>query len=371
MQTFPYLLPKSYLDIRFDDKLLSVPLQRVTCQILRSVSSWSCGFLEPDLVEQSIHDAYIQTISKAQHYIYIENQFFISLDGGNGAIRNQIAETIFKRVLRAFKEGRAFRVYVVMPLLPGFEGDIGGTTGISIRAITHWNYSSINRVKSSLLNRMKAAGILDPSEYISFFSLRTNAMLEGNPVTELIYVHSKLLISDDKTVICGSANINDRSLIGKRDSEIACIINDESYEEGRMNGQPYPSGSYAGKLRKFLFKEHLGLLDPDPERAHIDVTDPIIDSFWNGIWKRTSARNTQIYDEVFRCIPTDKATTFMELKKFIEEPSLCKTDIKLAIKEIKRIQGHLVDLPLQFLSQEILTPPSTSKEGLIPTSVWT
>jgi len=32
------------------------------------------------------------------------------------------------------------------------------------------------------------------------------------------------MIVDDNTVICGSANINDRSLIGKRDSEIAVIF---------------------------------------------------------------------------------------------------------------------------------------------------
>lgn len=43
-------------------------------------------------------------------------------------------------------------------------------------------------------------------------------------VTELIYVHSKLLIVDDHLVICGSANINDRSMLGKRDSEIAVIV---------------------------------------------------------------------------------------------------------------------------------------------------
>lgn len=31
-----------------------------------------------------------------------------------------------------------------------------------------------------------------------------------NYVQEELYIHSKLLIADDKTVICGSANINDR-----------------------------------------------------------------------------------------------------------------------------------------------------------------
>lgn len=43
-------------------------------------------------------------------------------------------------------------------------------------------------------------------------------------VTELIYVHSKLLVVDDNLVICGSANINDRSMTGKRDSEVCVVI---------------------------------------------------------------------------------------------------------------------------------------------------
>lgn len=80
----------------------------VTCcvcltQVLRSVSTWSCGFLEPDTVEQSIHEAYIDIINKAQHYIYIENQFFISLPYNNPNTRNQIAEALYKRIIRAFK----------------------------------------------------------------------------------------------------------------------------------------------------------------------------------------------------------------------------------------------------------------------------
>jgi hypothetical protein len=43
------------------------------------------------------------------------------------------------------REKKVFRVFVIMPLLPGFEGDVGGETGTSIRIITHWNYASICR----------------------------------------------------------------------------------------------------------------------------------------------------------------------------------------------------------------------------------
>ncbi|XP_037945177.1 phospholipase D2 isoform X2 [Teleopsis dalmanni] len=373
--SFPYLMPKSYQEIKLNPNIVQKRQNRTTCQLLRSVSSWSCGFIEQDLVEQSIHDAYIQTITKAQHYIYIENQFFITmqlgLSGAYGNVRNQIGETLFKRIVRAHKERKIFRVYVVMPLLPGFEGDVGGSTGNAVRAITHWNYASISRGRSGILTRLKEVGISDPGEYISFHSLRTHSYLNNNPITELIYVHSKLLIADDRVVICGSANINDRSMIGKRDSEIAAIITDEEFEDGRMNGKKYPSGVFAGRLRKFLFKEHLGLLDPDADRISIDVTDPVIDQFWNGMWRRTSTRNTEIYDEVFKCIPNDNVKSFANLRKYQEEVPLCKSDPDVAAKRVTNIQGFLVNLPLEFLNKEVLTPPGTSKEGLIPTSVWT
>uniref|UniRef100_A0A1I8MGT7 Phospholipase n=1 Tax=Musca domestica TaxID=7370 RepID=A0A1I8MGT7_MUSDO len=374
--SFPYLMPKSYKQIKLNPNINLKRSHRVSCQLLRSVSSWSCGFIEQDLVEQSIHDAYIQTITKAQHYIYIENQFFITMQlGATGTlsnVRNQIGEALFKRIVRAHKERKVFRVYVVMPLLPGFEGDVGGSSGNAVRAITHWNYASISRGKSAILVRLKEIGIKNPGEYISFHSLRTLSELNNTPITELIYVHSKLLIADDRVVICGSANINDRSMIGKRDSEIAAIITDNEFEDGRMNGNKYPSGVFAGRLRKYLFKEHLGLLDPDAERMRIDVTDPVIDQFWNFMWRRISKRNTDIYDEVFKCVPNDNIKTFASLRKYQEEsPPLCKTDPDVAAKRLLNIQGTLVDLPLDFLNKEVLTPPGTSKEGLIPTSVWT
>lgn len=336
---YPYLMPKSYGDIMVMEQLLNVPLQRVSCQVLRSVSSWNCGFIESDLVEQSIHEAYIQSITAAEHYIYIENQFFITLEQGNAIVKNQVGEALFNRIMRAHKQHMVFRVYVVMPLLPGFEGDVGGTTGTALRAITHWNYASISRGKSSIIQRLMAAGVEDPSQYISFHSLRTHSVMpDSNPVTELIYVHSKLMIIDDRVVICGSANINDRSLIGLRDSEIACIFTDEHFKPGRMNGVPFQSGFFAGGLRKYLFREHLGLIEGDSERIPIDITDPTIDSFWIGQWQRTSLRNTTIYDAVFRCIPTDAVTTLSNMKRYVEEPSLAKTDPQAALLEIQNLQ---------------------------------
>lgn len=92
-------------------------------------------------------------------------------------------------------------------------------------------------------------------------------------------------------------------------------------------------------LSNKLFSIHCsGLIDPDPERVPIKIIDPTIDSFWNGVWLRTSIRNTRIYDEVFKCIPTNSVISFAGLKKYLEEPPMAKTNPSAAINDLKRIQ---------------------------------
>ena len=76
----------------------------------------------------------------------------------------------------------------------------------------------------------------------------------GKLVQEIIYVHSKLMIVDDKYVICGSANINDRSMLGKRDSELASVIKDEEFVDSYLNDKPVKVGKYASSLRMKIFK---------------------------------------------------------------------------------------------------------------------
>lgn len=194
-------------------------------------------------------------------------------------------------------------------------------------------------------------------------------MLDSKPITELIYVHSKLMITDDKTVIIGSANINDRSMLGKRDSEVAVIISDEAFEDGKMNGETFPCGVYAGRLRKFLFREHLGLL-PSGDNG-VDVTDPIADCFYKDVWLKTSKENTKIFEEVFKCIPSNSLRNFVSLKKNNDEPPLSRSNPEEAEAKLKAVKGFLVDMPLDFLCEEILTPSNLAKEGILGMTLWT
>jgi phospholipase D1/2 len=74
----------------------------------------------------------------------------------------------------------------------------------------------------------------------------------------MIYVHSKLMVVDDEYIVVGSANINQRSLDGTRDSEIAIGAFQPAHTlAGTIQG-PLPGGQVAG-FRKALFLEHLGV----------------------------------------------------------------------------------------------------------------
>ena len=58
----------------------------------------------------------------------------------------------------------------------------------------------------------------------------------------MIYVHSKGMVVDDEYVIIGSANINQLSLEGTRDTEIAMGAYQPQYTWARNQNQSAPHG---------------------------------------------------------------------------------------------------------------------------------
>ncbi|KAM4887513.1 phospholipase D1 isoform 2-T3 [Thomomys bottae] len=360
--SYPFLLPKSQTtahELRYQ-----VPgAVYATVQLLRSAADWSAGI---KYHEESIHSAYISVIQSSKHYIYIENQFFISC-ADDKVVFNKVGDAIAQRILKAHREGHKFRVYVVIPLLPGFEGDISTGGGSALQAIMHFNYRTMCRGENSILGQLKPELGNRWINYISFCGLRTHAQLEGNLVTELIYVHSKLLIADDNTVIIGSANINDRSMLGKRDSEMAIMVQDTETVPAVMDGKEYQAGRFAQGLRLQCFRVVLGYLS-DPSE---DIQDPVCDKFFKDVWVSTAARNATVYDKVFRCLPNDEVHNLVQLRDFINKPILAREDPLRAEEELKKIRGFLVQFPLYFLSEENLLPPVGTKEAIVPMEVWT
>ena len=190
----------------------------------------------------------------------IENQFFItSTTFDSTKIENQIGDALVNRIIRAHREETPWRAVIVMPLVPGFPMPIDHPDASSVRLIVECQYKSICRGENSIFGRLRREGIA-PEDYIQFFSLRSWSKLRGGLLTtEQIYPHDKIMVVDDRLAIIGSANINERSQRGDRDSELACVIRDTDMIDSTMGGEPYKVGRFAHTFRVRLMREHLGI----------------------------------------------------------------------------------------------------------------
>lgn len=455
-----------------------------------SASRWSAGHE----TEHSIANAYIDAITNARHFVYIENQFFITATSeAQHPITNQIGRAIVDRIVRAHQSGEPFQVIVLMPAVPAFAGDLKSDGALGTRAIMEFQYNSISRGGHSILESLRAAGVEDPRRYINFYNLRNydrlnlsstmasaeresgvryetarrefddrveqeteglsysgrqadydayqsaasrqsdtswdsvaacymhngpdlrSAPWTGSPESELdafvseeLYIHSKVLIADDRLVICGSANLNDRSQLGDHDSEIAVVIEDPTPVESYMAGQPYTASRFATSLRRQLFRKHLGLLPHQPpdafgpnwtpvsqapneydwgSEADRLVTDPLSDSFLS-LWRSTARTNTEVFSKVFHPVPNDAVRSWDDYDAFFsrhfitpgtggEEEAKLRAEGRVdyghvvreefpggdvgEVKEwLARVRGTLVEMPLEFL----VDVEDLAKEGL-------
>ncbi|KIJ64492.1 hypothetical protein HYDPIDRAFT_90375 [Hydnomerulius pinastri MD-312] len=231
-----------------------------TCemQICRSAGPWSLG--TPDRIEHSIQNAYLKAIQMSEHFVYIENQFFISSTVVNDVkIENNIGDAIVQRILRAHREQTPWKCCIIIPLFPGFPFSIDHSDASAIRIIVECQNRTLFRGPNAIYSRLRKEGI-DPNDYISVFSLRNWAKMRNDVLTtEIVYIHGKVCIVDDRLAIIGSANINERSQRGDRDSEIAAVIRDTDMIDGTMAGRPYKVGRFAHTLRVRLMREHVGV----------------------------------------------------------------------------------------------------------------
>ncbi|KAK4100324.1 phospholipase D/nuclease [Parathielavia hyrcaniae] len=505
-------------------------------QLARSACQWSLGVT----TEHSIANAYIEAIKNARHFVYIENQFFITATSDKQRpVTNKIGRAIVDRILRAHQSGEDFQVVIMMPAVPAFAGDIKSEGALGTRAIMEFQYNSINRGNSSILETLRSSGVEDPHRYINFYNLRTydrintsavmgraeresgvryeearrqyDERLEGHGyeydqqrrggdyradhgrgerygddgygrgdfgrqddygrgerygdngygrgdygrqddyrsghrddqyrryqeaanhisdetwdsvsacymqsgpdlrsvpwtgapedelnafVSEQLYIHSKVLIADDQLVICGSANLNDRSQLGNHDSEIAVVIEDPTPVASSMGGRPYTASAFATSLRRQLYRKHLGLLPHQPpgaaDRNWTPVTrdpandydwgspadrlvqDPLSDAFLD-LWRTTARRNTELFNRAFHPVPNDRVRTWEDYDAFFSrhfvvpgEPAeqaeqgyrqgkvdyghVVREEFPGGVAELKEwlggVRGHLVEMPLQFL----------------------
>ncbi|KAJ5770308.1 uncharacterized protein N7511_002359 [Penicillium nucicola] len=490
---------------QYQDKLTTYgrPTQNrgnMSCQIVRSCAKWSNG----SPLEHSIADAYCAIIRNSEHFVYIENQFFITSTGeSQHPVKNKIGAAIVERILRAARAGQKYKIVVVIPSVPCFAGDLRDDETLGTRAIMEFQYNSINRGGHSIMELIAKEGF-NPMEYIRFYNLRnydrinngnvvaaaeqqsgvnyehaqrqydvntagpggyapsttrsafdTSAPFQqyqqaahqvqgssssnrwdsvsecymlngedirkvpwdGHPdaeidafVSEELYVHSKeqVMIADDRVVVCGSANLNDRSQLGDHDSEIAVIIEDFTPVASSMNGKPWTASRFAASLRRELFRKHLGLLPPqDYQRPDANfepvgvpnqfdfecpeskvVADPLADTV-QSLWNTRAHTNSEVFRKVFHAVPDDTVRNWATYKEFYEyyfhkadkeaegregfgRPArfqwghVVRDDFAPGaegakqVKELlSQVKGTLVEMPLMFLIEEDI-----AKEGL-------
>ncbi|CZS92359.1 related to phospholipase D [Rhynchosporium graminicola] len=286
----PFLLPPpDYTESQLEASGLTG-----TCevQILRSAADWSLGISE---TEHSIMNAYCKMIEESEHFVYMENQFFITSTETMGVkITNKIGDAIVERAVRAHKNNESWRAVILIPLMPGFQNTVAEQDGTSVRLIMQCQFRSICRGEDSIFGRLRAAG-MEPEDYVSFFSLRSWGRIGPKQmlVTEQLYIHAKVIIVDDRVALIGSANINERSMLGSRDSECAAVVRDTDMLWSTMDGEPYLVGRFAHSLRMRLMREHLGLdvdavLEED-RKAEMDREEAEFETRMNSIYQENDS----------------------------------------------------------------------------------
>ncbi|KAF8964181.1 hypothetical protein BDZ97DRAFT_1731107 [Flammula alnicola] len=190
-------------------------------------------------------------------------------------IENNIGDAIVHRIIRAHKDGTPWKCCIMIPVFPGFTFPIDHSDASAIRIILECQNRTIARGPNSIFSRLRKEGI-DPNEYFAVFSLRNWAKMRGDVLTtEQVYIHAKICIVDDRLAIIGSANINERSQKGDRDSELAAVIRDTDMIESTMAGKPFKVGRFAHTLRVRLMREHLGIDVDALDEEDLMTHDPV------------------------------------------------------------------------------------------------
>ncbi|XP_077213721.1 phospholipase D delta-like isoform X2 [Tasmannia lanceolata] len=231
-------------------------------------------------IDKSIHVAYVKAIRSAQHFIYIENQYFIGSSYcwpsyKNAGADNLVPMELALKIASKISANERFTVYVVVPMWPE-----GVPTSSAVQEILFWQGQTMDMMYGIVGQALEKAGLsydANPEDYLNFYCLgkREPCYPEGLGSTSqpsdtsssclsnkfqrfMIYVHAKGMIVDDEYVLMGSANINQRSLDGSRDTEIAMGAYQPNYTwAGR---QSHPHGQVYG-YRMSLWAEHLGSLE--------------------------------------------------------------------------------------------------------------
>lgn len=248
----------------------------------------------------------------------------------NQTPQNGVCRALIARIQQAIFDASKprFHVYITLPVHP--EGDL---MKHAIAAQVYWTMQSIAGGSHSLLNGIRralrakelkdkkqpyASVLNDPGNteykkipveacerYVTLLNLRNWARIGQNVVTEQIYIHSKLMVVDDRFALLGSANVNDRSLLGERDSEIAVLVIDTDTSQCDVGtGSKKPVRTFARDLRMGVWKKIFGITGNVRPASHLKqaIEQPANPGSWQAIQKQ-ARDNAEAYEKAFPFVP--------------------------------------------------------------------
>lgn len=203
---------------RLPDPIPQDPAGDVELQVIRTVPERVFGPEEKG--DFSVLESYMRALRSAERLVYIENQFLWSPE-------------IVKLLAEKLQEPPTpdFRVVALLPARPNDGADV---------------------------SRGAIAALIEADDGNERF-LACTVYARTGPLRDLVYVHAKICIVDDRFLTLGSANLNERSLFN--DSEVNIVSLDESLAR-------------ATRLR--LWAEHL---EVDESELEGDPTE-IVDTLW-------------------------------------------------------------------------------------------
>lgn len=207
-------------------------------QLLRSTTRHHHhDWLGPNDHEKSIAMAYQKAIHNAEHCIEMETQYLIGGPGVNSdpllAKANPIPQAIVDKIVAKSLANQDFHVFIILPMLPNTDCQIGDFSMDSLRVLQwktmKWMMTEIERRTGKPFWHYISFNFLaqwegKTAEYDSLIQQEgvSRQTLISKSQRSPVYVHSKYLTVDNRFMICGSANANERSLNARSgDTEMA------------------------------------------------------------------------------------------------------------------------------------------------------
>lgn len=206
-----------------------------------------------------IQSVYVEAIRKSDKFIYMENQFFIGPrfhKDGKRTVEgsNQVILEIAKKIKDKISKGEDFHFYCQLPFRP--EGNDPGALDVKVILRKQW------KTLEWLIKTVDACARLhgkSAKDYLTFYNL---GQMEGDQY-KMKYTHSKLMIVDDQELILGSANCNERSMLGARDSEVG--IHMKNQKEIRVYREKLMCEHFGDE---FIDQNYSLITQPNARNAH-------------------------------------------------------------------------------------------------------